>query len=375
MSRMSSEFLPRGETPPHDDLVTLKVYPEDHARLKALSGIWPVEDTVRRMIDVFIATNAASASQALRAQPGTHAPTAQIVETGHDDAQTEPEAQASGKEVIRPQKVEPRPRTARADTATSRAGKRKNRTGSRSRSGKATAKPVPQASVLTFGRTDCPDLRFATLSGFTFGDVTCETGKISWCDLYNEAITQALAAGHGLEALAAAKVRAYEGKPKNGDYRIGFRFLERTGLSVQISSSNYMFSRILRLCDLAKAPMRVGVQWKDMPQAAHPGRSGLISVKPMPLAMPGTAKDCAEGRMADAVFPVEGALVSFVYADRTAEEKLVQLVADNPDPAAGQVSVASPLGRALLETPVGDVAQLELKGMERKIRVLDVTTV
>ena len=44
------------------------------------------------------------------------------------------------------------------------------------------------------------------------------------------------------------------------------------------------------------------------------------------------------------------------------------------DPVAGQVSVASPLGRALLDTAVGGTAVLEIKGAERLIRVLDVLT-
>jgi transcription elongation GreA/GreB family factor len=66
--------------------------------------------------------------------------------------------------------------------------------------------------------------------------------------------------------------------------------------------------------------------------------------------------------------------VSFVYQDRRDEEKLVQLVTGAADPVAGQVSVSSPLGRALLDTAVGGTAVLDIRGTERRIRVLDVLT-
>lgn len=42
------------------------------------------------------------------------------------------------------------------------------------------------------------------------------------------------------------------------------------------------------------------------------------------------------------------------------------------DPSAGLVSILSPLGAALLSSCVGDVVGVQVLGMERKVRVLDI---
>lgn len=379
MSRMSSDFLSQGGTPPRSNLVPLLVHPSDYERLKSLAGIWPMEDTITRLIDVFLATGATSASQAIGA--GVRAEPARATSAKNSDeppppnveiaapALTGPEpAQASGP-LAPPQRAE-----TRAVTLIRKPEPAPEAPKGASRAGSATATPVkPEPKPLTFNRTDYPDLKFTALDGFSFGEVTRDGSGLTWCLLFEEAVAQALAAGHGPEALAAAGVRVRTGKHSER----GFRWCERLGLSVQVSTSNYMFIRVLRLSDLIGAPVRVGLSWEKAAGASHPGKSGLIVSKPLPRPAPRPQQanlPLPDAPGPQARFPTPGCLVSFVYQDRADEDKLVQLVTGPADPVAGQVSVASPLGRALLDTAVGGTAVLEIKGAERLIRVLDVLT-
>jgi len=364
MSRMSSDFLSQGASTPRADLVPLMVHPSDYDRLRKLAGIWPVEDTVSRLIDVFIATGAASASQALGTGLRLEQPTTQLaknqVDSGPADvevsrpalAPSEPPSGAQRFETRAPQtrKIAPAPVATRIEPA------------------------KPQGTEpLSFNRTDYPDLRFTALDGFTFGSVNREGSGLTWCVLFEEAVAQAIAAGHGPETLEASGVRVRAGKHSDR----GFRWCERLNLSVQVSTSNYMFTRVLRLSDLIGVPVRVGLRWEKTAGASHPGRNGLIVSKPLPRSAPRPKQaslPLPEGPAPEARFPTPGCLVSFVYQDRRDEEKLVQLVSGQADPVAGQVSVGSPLGRALLDTAVGGTAVLDIKGAERRIRVLDVLT-
>jgi hypothetical protein len=230
-------------------------------------------------------------------------------------------------------------------------------------------KPKP----LSFNRTDYPDLKFTAVDGFTVGANTREGSGLTWCLLLEEAIAQALAAGHGPEMLEAAGVRVRSGKHSER----GFRWCERLNLSVQVSTSNYMFTRVLRLSDLIGVPVRVGLSWETTAGAAHPGKRALIVSKPLPRTAPRPEQavlPLPERPTREARFPAAGSLVSFVYLDRADEEKLIQLVIGAADPVAGQVSVGSPLGQALLETAVDGTGVLDIKGSERRIRVLDVLT-
>jgi transcription elongation GreA/GreB family factor len=65
-------------------------------------------------------------------------------------------------------------------------------------------------------------------------------------------------------------------------------------------------------------------------------------------------------------------MISYVYLDRSDDEKLSLLVDGAANPEAGEVSASSPLGVALLETPVGSVATIDIKGVNRKVRVIEV---
>ncbi|PTX52587.1 GreA/GreB family transcription elongation factor [Gemmobacter caeni] len=382
MSRMSSDFLSQGASAPRADLVPLMVHPSDYDRLKKLAGIWPVEDTVSRLIDVFIATGATSASQALRA---TVRPESETVEF----AKNAPDAATPVVETSSAVRITPEPTTVPAPSATARPERRfspvttskltDRGVESRAPSPSAAARPASSGTArrepkpLTFNRTDYPDLRFTALDGFSFGSVSREGTGLTWCLLFEEAVAQAIAAGQGPEVLEASGVRVRAGKHSER----GFRWCERLNLSVQVSTSNYMFTRVLRLSDLIGVPVRVGLRWEKTAGASHPGRTGLIASKPLPRSAPRPKQaslPLPEGPAPEARFPTPGCLVSFVYQDRRDEEKLVQLVLGAADPVAGQVSVSSPLGRALLDTAVGGTAVLDIRGTERRIRVLDVLT-
>ena len=379
MSRMSSDFLSQGGAPQRTGLVPLMVHPSDHDRLRSLAGIWPMEDTITRLIDVFLATGATSASQALGASLRTDpAPTAL--------AKSPTESRAPASEVATPVVVTPEPapelasppRKAETRAAKPAADRSAQKAPARSEPAPQklmTANPdpaKPDPKPLTFNRTDYPDLKFTTLDGFTFGDVTRAGSGLTWCLLFEEAVAQAIAAGHGPEVLEASGVRVRTGKHSER----GFRWCERLNLSVQVSTSNYMFIRVLRLSDLIGVPVRVGLSWETAAGASHPGKSGLIVSKPLPRPAPRPQQaslPLPDAPGPEARFPTPGCLVSFVYQDRADEEKLVQLVLGPADPVAGQVPVGSPLGRALLETAVGGTAVLDIKGAERRIRVLDVS--
>lgn len=378
MSRMSSDFLSQGGTPPRSNLVPLLVHPSDYERLKSLAGIWPVEDTISRLIDVFLATGATSASQALgagvRSDPAPATLAKNAIETSPPPGEAKTPVITTPEPAPGPAAPPPKAGTPAAPSAPRaapvRAAARAPAEPETGPKPETTAKPQPK--TLTFNRTDYPDLRFTALDGYTFGEVTRAGSGLTWCLLFEEAVAQAIAAGHGPEALEASGVRVRTGKHSER----GFRWCERLNLSVQVSTSNYMFTRVLRLSDLIGVPVRVGLRWEKAAGASHPGLNGLIVSKPLPRSAPRPKQaslPLPEGPAPEARFPTPGSLVSFVYQDRRDEEKLVQLVVGPADPVAGQVSVGSPLGRALLETAVGGTAVLDIKGAERRIRVLDVS--
>lgn len=368
MSRMSSDFLSQGEAPLRSSLVPLLVHPSDYERLRSLAGIWPIEDTISRLIDVFLATGATSASQALGAGLRSDPAPAEIAK---NRIETPPPSAEAERPVITPPKPAPEPAAAPPKAETPMAGPAPKPAPVRA-AARTPAKPEPEPTTLTFNRTDYPDLKFTAIDGFSFGEASRAGSGLTWCLLFEEAVAQAIAAGHGPEALEASGVRVRTGKHSER----GFRWCERLNLSVQVSTSNYMFTRVLRLSDLIGVPVRVGLRWEKAAGASHPGRNGLIVSKPLPRSAPRPKQaslPLPEGPAPEARFPTPGSLVSFVYQDRRDEEKLVQLVLGPADPVAGQVSVSSPLGRALLETAVGGIAVLDIKGAERRIRVLDVS--
>jgi len=351
MSHMSSRFLSEEAKLNQGGLVPLMVHPDDRDRLRALSGIWPVEDTLGRMIDVFIASGGAHAAPSVKAAAPAHVTPEPEFAKNLPEAPTPPAARAMPQPAAQrtvKRKAAPRPSKPKPETQ------------------------APEAPLLAFTREDYPDLKFTSLNGFTFGDVSRQEGGLNWSSLFEEVVTQAISAGHGVDDLERVGVRVREGRHTEK----GFRWCERLNRSVQVSTSNYMFTRILRIADLLEVPVRVGVSWDQAAGAAHPGRSALISAKPLkrPVSTPRKAATGpeSEGDTAEARFPTIGSMVSYVYLDRPDDEKLSYLVEGVADPEAGQVSVASPLGRALLETPAGATASLTLRDTRRKVRVLDV---
>lgn len=370
MSHMSSRFLPEEAKVSRGDLVPLMVHPDDRDRLRALSGIWPVEDTLGRMIDVFIASTAPQVPASAEAE--THKPAPQPRHEAGDFANN-----SNTGATARPARTAPQIAT---EPPSRKTVKRKPspslRTAAKADVKTETAPPKPP--LMAFTREDYPDLKFTSLTGFSFGGASHQGGGLNWSSLFEQVVTQAIAAGYGVDDLERVGVRVREGRHTDK----GFRWCEQLNRSVQVSTSNYMFTRILRIADLLEVPVRVGVSWDQAAGAAHPGRSALISAKPLrrPVSAPRNVPDAPSpaptlSLVADPVearFPTIGSMVSYVYLDRPDDEKLSYLVEGPADPEAGQVSVASPLGRALLETPTGSTASLDLKDSLRKVTVLDV---
>ena len=372
MSHMSSRFLPKNTTQAHGDLVPLMVHPEDRDRLQALSGIWPVADTLTRMIDVFIASGSAQTASSVQSVPAVDP-----AKTAQEGEPAQSEAADVNAEFAKNSKDD-------AQLYASRIVKLKTD------SGKKTSRPTPKPTVnapaksaspaaaksdqalLAFTREDYPDLKFTRLTGYTIGEVSRQDDGLNWTALFEEAVTQAIAAGHGPSDLDRIGVRLREGKHSEK----GFRWCEKLNRSVQVSTSNYMFTRVLRIADLLSVPVRVGVSWDDVAGAAHPGKAALISAKPMrrPVAAseraPKTAKAVLDASTAR--FPAVGSMVSYVYLDRPDDEKVSYIVDGPADAEAGQVSRTSPLGFALLETPCGSVTAIDVNGKKRKVRVLEV---
>ena len=351
MSHMSSQFTPTTNSAQRAELVPLSVHPADRERLRALSGIWPVEDTLSRMIDVFIASGAAkSASHVQSYGSETSEPERGIYFA--KNVKTESPDQASAASRVTP---EPAPTKARPKVVMS-----------------APAEPPQKSPLLAFTRDDCPDLRFTSLTGFTLGETHQEGAGLKWVALFEEAVAQVIESGHGLEGLQRVGVRFREGKRTDK----GFRWCERVKRSIQVSTSNYMFIRVLRIADLLGVQVRIGVSWDQAPGAAHPGARALISAKPQKAsaARPTDTERPIPPRNESGRFPFIGSMVSYVYLDRPEDEKLSHLVEGVADPESGQVSIGSPLGRTLIETPTGSTATLGLKGLKRQIRVLDVTS-
>lgn len=372
MSHMSSLFLPENAEQAQADLVPLMVHPEDRDRLQALSGIWPVADTLTRMIDVFIASGSAQTAASVQSVPSVQPTT---VMQGDDPAQSE----VSGVDVdfAKTLTTDAQPDAARIVKLK---GDAKNTTGrptpkpAINSPAKTGSRPGPKSdkALMAFTREDYPDLKFTRLTGYTIGEVTRQDDGLNWSALFEEAVTQAIAAGYGPSDLDRIGIRMREGKHSEK----GFRWCEKLNRSVQVSTSNYMFTRVLRIADLINVPVRVGVSWDNNAGAAHPGKGGLISAKPIrrPARTASSAEPSAPAGSspAESRFPTVGSMISYVYLDRSDDEKLSLLVDGAANPEAGEVSASSPLGVALLETPVGSVATIDIKGVNRKVRVIEV---
>lgn len=379
MSHMSSRFLPKTATEPQGELVPLMVHPEDRDRLQALSGIWPVADTLTRMIDVFIATGSAQSAAAVRtvpappaeAQPSPAEPPAPVPQEElakiSDVGRTE--AEIARPDAPAPTLEKPARTKTRRPAPSGRVTTRRARPATKPDPAPATQGALP---LLAFTREDYPNLTFTRLTGYTIGEVTRQEDGLNWTSLFEEAVALAIAAGHGPAAMDRIGVRLREGKHEGK----GFRWCEKLNLSLQISTSNYMFTRVLRIADLIGVPVRVGVSWTDTPAAAHPGQNALVSAKPMrrPAKAPRLTKpsDPKGAKGSDARFPTVGSMVSYVYLDRPDDEKVSHIVDGPADAEAGQVSRTSPLGLALLETPSGSVTAIDVNGTKRQVRVLEV---
>jgi hypothetical protein len=369
---MSSLFLPENAEQAQADLVPLMVHPEDRDRLQALSGIWPVADTLTRMINVFIASGSAQTAASVQSVPSVQPTT---VMQGDDPAQSE--VSEVDVDFAKNLTTDAQPDAARIVKLK---GDAKNTTGrptpkpTINTPAKTASRPGPKSDqpLLAFTREDYPDLKFTRLTGYTIGEVTRQDDGLNWSARFEEAVTQAIAAGYGPSDLDRIGIRMREGKHSEK----GFRWCEKLNRSVQVSTSNYMFTRVLRIADLISVPVRVGVSWDRNAAAAHPGQGGLISAKPIRRpARPAliTAPSVSAGSSPDEPrFPTVGSMVSYVYLDRPDDEKLSLLVDGAASPEAGEVSARSPLGVALIETPTGSVATIDVKGVNRKIKVIEV---
>ena len=60
--------------------------------------------------------------------------------------------------------------------------------------------------------------------------------------------------------------------------------------------------------------------------------------------------------------------------DTKEKEKLELVIPEAMDFEGGQISVASPLGRALLEKTVGEIATVRLPAGTRKLKIIELTT-
>jgi hypothetical protein len=326
------------------------------------------------MIDVFIASGAAHSAPSVQSADTTRpvgaepAPVPQVPAAAPEFAKNAnnktPERRTQGRSTPE----EKRPSEKPADRKRL-AARKAPAPASRPDKSEPYQRPRP---LLAFTREDYPDLKFTALTGYVIGGVSRQGRGLNWSGLFEEAVAQAIEAGHGASDLEEVGVRLREGRHS----KKGFRWCERLNRSVQVSTSNYMFTRILRIADLLGVAVRVGVSWEDVAGAAHPGRSGLISAKPLRRPAPGperaSPRHPAEPDPSGARFPTVGSLVSYVYLDRPDNEKLSLLVGGTADPEAGEVSASSPLGIALLETPAGSVATIDAKGVNRRVKVIEV---
>lgn len=372
MSHMSSRFLPKNATQAHGDLVPLMVHPEDRDRLQALSGIWPVADTLTRMIDVFIASGSAQTASSVQSVPAVDP-----AKTAQEGEPARSEAADVNAEFAKNTKADAQPDASRIVKLKTDSGKKTSRPTPKpaiNAPAKTASRPAPKSdkALMAFTREDYPDLKFTRLTGYTIGEVTRQDDGLNWSALFEEAVSQAIAAGHGPSDLDRVGVRLREGKHSEK----GFRWCEKLNRSVQVSTSNYMFTRVLRIADLINVPVRVGVSWDNNAGAAHPGKGGLISAKPIRRSARMTSSKApavpAGSTSVEPRFPTVGSMISYVYLDRSDDEKLSLLVDGAANPEAGEVSASSPLGVALLETPVGSVATIDIKGVNRKVRVIEV---
>lgn len=407
MSSMSPDFLSNAESRT-EGLTALMVHPRDLARLKALSGIWPVEDTLTRMIDVFIATGGAGTSSTLRTAPQKAPETPAVVKAearAPRITENPPAPAQAGSRPVAVQEVKPAPAKAAVSMKSPEAGvspryvmtsppaaapspdrkpevrpaavapiaKPKDvQTPVKAKSAPlapvAVASP-PMAEVLTFNRNDSLDLRFASLEGFSFGTISRQGPGVSWSSLYEDAVVEAFAKGETIETLGDIGVRLRAGRHSDR----GYRLCPKIDASLQFANNTYVFIRMMRLVDRLGLEFKACMQWDDRPDACHPGRRGLFTARPiLGAGRLAAARENEPETSGEPQFPTLGAMVGYVYLDRPDEEKIALLVKGPADPVAGQISIGSPLGLALIDTAKGKTGILEVNGRTRKIKVLEI---
>jgi hypothetical protein len=60
----------------------------------------------------------------------------------------------------------------------------------------------------------------------------------------------------------------------------GYKFVKEIGLSIQGVDANHAWELALRLAKYLRQPLRIIVEWRHNPKAAHPGESGILEWNP-----------------------------------------------------------------------------------------------
>ena len=60
----------------------------------------------------------------------------------------------------------------------------------------------------------------------------------------------------------------------------GYKFVPEIGISLQGVDANHAWQHALRLAKHLKQPLRVTVEWRHNPKAAHPGAAGVLEFVP-----------------------------------------------------------------------------------------------
>jgi len=62
----------------------------------------------------------------------------------------------------------------------------------------------------------------------------------------------------------------------------GFKFLPEGGFSIQGVDANAAWEHTLQLADKIGIRLQLRIEWRDKPDAAHPGKTGVLTFEPQP---------------------------------------------------------------------------------------------
>lgn len=117
-----------------------------------------------------------------------------------------------------------------------------------------------------------PDL-FHTRARGTFGSSRFS----NWNDLVRIAHIAAFKQAGSFEQLRnVTHAQVHKGERSDS----GYKFVPEIGISLQGVDANHAWQHALRLAKYLKQPLRVAVEWRHNPKAAHPGAAGVLEFVP-----------------------------------------------------------------------------------------------